>query len=101
MRLIDQGPDEIRRQEVRGELQTVKSGVDAAGEAGDGQGFRQAGDALDEDVAVGEDADEQVPEHLLLADDDLVDFVVQAAERPAGGLDDGTDVLDVELRHAL
>ena len=42
-----------------------------------GQGLGQAGHAFEQDVAAGEQADQQAVEHDPLADDDLVDLGVE------------------------
>jgi hypothetical protein len=51
------------------------------------QRFRQARHAFEQDVAVGEQADEQALDELFLADDDVGDFLAQRAN-PRGGLRD-------------
>ena len=53
------------------------------GQRADGQGFGQAGHAFEQDVAVGEQADQQPVHQLFLADDDAADFGAQSFD-PAG-----------------
>ncbi len=49
-------------------------------ERADGKCFGQAGNAFEQDVAVGEQADEQAVDELFLADDDVGDFLAQICE---------------------
>ena len=49
-----------------------------------GQGLGQPGHALEEDVAAGQQGDEQALEHPLLADDDALDLEERALERRVG-----------------
>jgi hypothetical protein len=52
-------------------------------------GFAEAGHAFEQDVAAGEEADEDAIDHLLLADDDLADFVAHLIEVAGGELESG------------
>ena len=51
--------------------------------------LREAGDALEEDVSVGEEADQQAVDEVLLADDDTGDLFAEARHPGAGGVDGG------------
>ena len=86
-RIVDEGADEVCGEEVRCELDPLELGVDAGGEGFDGEGFCDAGNSFEEDVAVGEEADEEAVDERLLADDDAGDFVVERFD-PLAGLGD-------------
>ena len=64
------------------------------GQGFDRQRLGQAGHAFEQDVAVGEQADDQPLGQIVLADDDLAEFVKQRVREGARFLDrfvDGTD----------
>ena len=65
----------------------LKREVEGLGEAGDEEGLGEAGDADEQGVAAGEDGDEDLLDDLVLADDDLGQFLADAL----GG---GFDVID-------
>ncbi len=52
--IVNLGADEVGGKEVRGELKAGKLHADGGGEDLDGEGLGQAGDAFEEDMAVGE-----------------------------------------------
>jgi hypothetical protein len=76
-RLEDHGADDVARQEVGGELDALELHAQRAAEAAHEEGLGEAGHALEEDVAVGEEGDEQALDNLVLADDGLADFGAQ------------------------
>ena len=55
------------------------------GQRPDGQRLGQAGHALEQHVAAGEQADQQPLEHRVLADDDALDLVQRLARARARG----------------
>ena len=59
-------------EEVGGELDPLEAGVHGAGEGPHHEGLREAGDAFEEDVAVGDEGDHEFPEYFFLADDDFL-----------------------------
>ena len=64
------------------------------GQGFDRQRLGQAGHAFEQDVAVGEQADDQPFGQIILADDDLAEFVKQRVREGARFLDrfvDGAD----------
>ena len=67
----DERPDQVGGQEVGGELDPREARVEPAGERPDGERLGEARDPLEEDVAVGQEADDEPFDHLRLADDDL------------------------------
>ena len=74
VRAVDARPDEVGRHQVRGELDALERPAEDLGEGLDGQGLGQTGHALEEEVAAGQEADEDSLEHLVLADDDPPDL---------------------------
>ena len=62
----------------------LKSPPIVVGERLDGHRLGQAGHALDEEMAPGEERDDHPLEQVVLADDDLLDLVEQALHRRRG-----------------
>ena len=60
-----------------------KRAAEHLGERLDGQRLGEAGHALEQHVAAGEQRDEQALEHRVLADDDALDLVQRVLERVA------------------
>ncbi len=58
----------------------LKRTDDAGGQGLERQGFGQAGHAFQQDVAVGEQGDQQPVEQVLLADDDPGHFLLQGRD---------------------
>ena len=71
---VDARPDEVGGHQVGRELDALEGAAEDVGEGLDGQRLGQAGDALEEDVAAGQEADEDPLEHPILADDDPSDL---------------------------
>ena len=69
---------DVGRHQVGRELDPVEGAVDDVAEGPDEHRLAEAGDALEEHVAVREQADERVANELLLADDDLADLGLDA-----------------------
>ena len=65
----DHRADEVGRQEVGRELDAGEAGVDDLGERADRQGLGQPGHALEQDVAAGEQPDEEPLHHRVLSHD--------------------------------
>ena len=86
--VIDQRADQVGRQQVGRELDTLKAQGDGLGQALDGERFGQARHAFEQHMAAREQADQQPLDHHLLADDPLAQFGHQRLEefafRPAG-----------------
>src|SRR5262249_35061562 len=80
-------PEDVRGQEVDRELDAREVEVDRLRERGDEEGLREARDALEHEVAAGEERDQQALDDGLLADDDGPDTV-------ADGADEGLRVLE-------
>ena len=62
--------DEVGRDQVRGELDAVERPAEHVGEGLHRQRLGEAGDALEQHVAAGEESDEHPLEHPFLPDDD-------------------------------
>ena len=77
--------DEVRRDEVRGELDALEAPTDHLRDGLDGQRLRQAGDALDQEVSACQQADEDPLQHLVLSCDDALDLEDGALDRIAVG----------------
>jgi hypothetical protein len=74
VRAVDPGADEVRRDEVRRELDAVERAAEHRGGGLDGQRLGEAGDALDQDVPTRQQAHEHAFEHLLLSRDHAPDL---------------------------
>ena len=67
------------------------------GEGFDREGLGQAGHAFEQDVAVGEQADDQPLGQIILADDDLAEFVKQRVRKGTRFLDCFVDGVDSSI----
>ncbi len=76
-RLEDHRADDIAGEKVGGELDALELDAEGDAEGLDEERLGEAGHALEEDVAVGEEGDEQVLDGGILADDGLADFVAK------------------------
>jgi hypothetical protein len=94
--IVDERADQVRGQEVRGELDAPERRVDRPGERAHGERLGEAGHALHEHVAVGEQADEQALDHRLLTHDDVADLDQEPLHERALLADLLLDDLDVE-----
>ena len=87
-RAVDARADEVRRHEVGRELHARERAAEHAGGRLDRQRLREAGNALDQEVALREQADEHPLEHRVLAGDDAADLeqrLLEAVPGIAGG----------------
>jgi hypothetical protein len=94
--VVDDGPDQVGRQEVGGELDAGELRVDRVAQRADRERLGEAGDALEQDVPARQQPDQDALDHVLLADDDLADLVQQAVDEGAllgDQLVQGTDVV--------
>ena len=71
---VDPGADEVAGHEVGRELDPAERRVERVGEGPDRQRLGQAGHALEQQVAAGQQRDEDPLQHLVLADDDAPDL---------------------------
>ena len=79
--VVDAGADQVGRDEVGRELDPLELAADRLGQRLDRHRLGQARDAFDEDVAAGEERDDQALQEVILADDDLLHLVQQALHR--------------------
>ena len=84
--LDDLGAGDVAGHEVGSELDAAELQVQGPGEGGHGQGLGQPGHADGQAVAAGEEADQHLLEHLLLADDHLVDLAAEQLASPLHAL---------------
>ncbi len=85
--VVDAGADDVGGDEVGGELQAGEGAADDFGEGADGEGLGDAGDAFQEAVALGQERDDHPFDHVLLADDDLLDLGDGALQQGCGLVD--------------
>ncbi len=83
--VIDHGANDIGGEEVGGELDALEFGLDGGGEGADGEGFGEAGNAFEEDVAIGEESDEEAIDEVILTDEDAADFGAERIDPGSGG----------------
>ena len=76
-------PDEVGRDEVGRELDPLERAAEHGGGRLDRQRLREAGDALDQQVAAGDEADEHALEHLVLTGDHALDLDQRLLEQRA------------------
>ena len=74
LQIEDLRAGDVGGHEVGCELDAVELRAEDVRERADEQGLGHAGHAFDEGVLVGENGDERLIDHRLLADDDLADF---------------------------
>src|SRR5437879_13925325 len=77
----DVGPDDVRRHQVGGELDAGERQLEPFRERLDEKRLAQARDALEQDVAPGEQAGENVCNDVAMTDDHLLYFRAQRLER--------------------
>ena len=81
--VVDHGADQVGGQQVGGELDAVESARDGRREGPHRQGLGQPGNSLEQDVAIGEEPDEQALDHGMLADDHLAQLLGDFGQQPA------------------
>ena len=74
LRLKDHGARDVAREEVGGELDAFEVDAESGAEGADEERLREAGHAFEEDVAVGEEGDEQPLDSGVLTDDGFANF---------------------------
>ena len=93
---VDQRTDQVGRQQVGGELNAREIGIDRLGQRGDGQRFGQPRHAFQQDVPVGEQADQQGVDQVILSDNHLAHFAAQRIDEDAFAFDPFVEFLDVD-----
>ena len=100
MGIVNLGADDIGGKHVGGELEPGEFDVKAIGEGFDREGLGQARDAFEEDVAVGQQANDQAFDQVSLADDDFAQFIEKRAHKRAGLLDRFVDSAKTSIHGA-
>jgi hypothetical protein len=77
LRIVNLRADDVGGQHVRRELQAGKLDVMAGGQDLTERVLARPGTPSSKDVAVGQQADDQPLDQIILADDDLAEFVEQ------------------------
>ena len=77
--VVDPRADEVGGHEIGRELDPLEVAVDRPGDGLDREGLREPGHALDEEVAAREQAHDDPLEHVVLADDDPLHLIEEAA----------------------
>ena len=72
--------EDVGGEDIGGELDALEVGLNEAGKDTDKEGFSGAGDAFKDDVAAGEEGDEELINKGFLADDDLAEGFAQSIE---------------------
>ena len=83
LRIVNLCADDVGGQEIGRELDAMERGLDCRRQRADTEGFREAGHAFEQDMPIGEQADQQPVHQLFLPDDDAADFGAQSFD-PAG-----------------
>ena len=78
---VDHRADQVGRQQVGGELDPLEAGREGLGQRLDGRGLGQPRHALQEDMPVGKQPHQQAGNHLLLPDDRLAQFGLEAMDQ--------------------
>ena len=94
--VVDDGADDVGGQQVGRELNALKLRGDGLANRVDGERLGEPRHALEQDVAAGQQPDQDALDHHVLADDDLVDLVKNRIDECALALNhfvDGTDVV--------
>ncbi len=78
---VDVGADQVRGQKIGRELNAVEVAVDGVGQGLDGGGLGQPRHALDQQMAIAEQAHQHAVDEALLADDARGDVIANGLER--------------------
>jgi hypothetical protein len=97
LRIVNLRADDVGGQHVRRELQARKFHADARGHGFHRQSFGKPRHAFEEDVAVGQQADDEAFGQIILADNDFAQFVKQRMREAAGFLDRFVDGVDSSI----
>ena len=95
-RIIDQGADQVGRQQVRRELNAVELAMDRGRQRLDGRGLRQTRHSLEQNVPAGQERDHQPRKHQVLPDQDLANLGLDPFELVRVLEDLILDLLDVD-----
>ena len=76
--VVDAGSHQVRRDEIRRELNSPELSANGSGEGLDREGLGKARNAFHEQVPLRQDGHQHALEEMILADDDLLHFVEDA-----------------------
>ncbi len=85
----DLGADDVAGHQVRGELDAPELQRQRLAQRAHQQGLAEPGHAFEQAVAAGQQPDQQLLDHVVLADDGLADRFAQLAQRLHLALDVG------------
>ena len=78
--IVDGGTDDVRGEEVRGELDARERAVHGLRDGLHEQGLGQSGDALEQQVAVRDEREQHAVDELFLTGDDASDLGAEGAD---------------------
>src|SRR5213595_3044096 len=81
--IVNQRPDQIGRQKIRRELQSLEARLDRCGHRLDGKRFGQTRHAFEQNVTVGKKAEQQAVDQIFLADNDMRNLLAQSRDPAA------------------
>ena len=94
--LDDVGAGDVGGHQVRGELDAVEGKVEGLRDGGNEQCLREAGDAHQQGMAAGEEADSELLDHIFLADNRFAELAAESlVDFPE--LIDGSDIIGGKL----
>ena len=96
----DARADEVGRHQVGRELHAAEAAAQCSGQGADGQRLGQAGHALQQHVAAGQQGDEDALEHGVLSHDDALGLVEHGLERLGHAHRVGAGLLAADSRQA-
>ena len=96
--VVDVRPGDVGGQQVGRELDAPEAQAEGLGERAGGERFADAGEVLQQDVAAGEDAGEDEPQRLALADDGLAHPVEHLVDEAGALVDRSVDGVTVASR---
>ena len=86
--VVHVGPHDVRGQQVRRELNTLELAAEGPSKGVREQRLCEAGEVLEQHVAVGKNADADASKVLLLSDDDFADLAHEVVRNLRNGADD-------------
>ena len=96
---INEGTDDIGRQEVRGKLDTAELGIDRLRESINRESLGKARDSLEKDMSISEKTDQEIVNEVFLADNDLSHLDRKKVNERAFPFDALIELLDVYTFH--
>ena len=100
-RVVDHRPGQVRREQVRGELDAAELEREGVREAPHRERLREPGDALEQDVPAGQEPDQQAVHHLPLPHQGAGHLLPHPGEDLAGPFDPARGFLRVDCHRSL